>query len=1046
MASASDTSTSQQGQFVRLDFDHAGRGIPPLDQDVLCAVALDGDEALSELYRFDVEAVIDRGRDRDQFEYDVEDQDGQHATKRGLDFEDVIGRPLTITLKSNTPDAPRLIHGVVSEIEDVGQDERFDRFKLRVVPALWTATLNRRFMVFVDKTIKEVIEHYRKLYTDLDFDLSQLGDTYPKHALRVQFDESDCDFLRRILDEEGIYFSFRHTKGRHTIVFADDSRLAREPIDAPYALQTHGAISSWRRSRRLRPTKVRLGDHCTAHEPEQAHEATRALSFAPEDRLGIGEYREYPASIGSRVGSEALLGGNGAVASAVQIGESLSVRRLEEARRDASLASATSDLALVAAGSHVTMNGHPHADGSYFVTRVEHQVRQGEYHGISLGKGQEKTGYSNRFTCQSTEQAFRPTRRQHRRRPRGPLTATVIGTQGAEIDTNILGEVKVAFLGAEYPGDEPTSTWVPVRHEWSGHHYGLFTLPRIGQRVMVDFINGEMERPVVVGSLWDTRQEPPLDLSVPANRNKFVLKSKTVQGDEHDNFNGLLLNDDKGKESASLRAQNELFLASKNECTIAATSTVRSYAGASSVNVVGGFPMQTYTIKDNATGTETGSSSSGTNGRSDQQANGSSSAASPQSREVTRSTPSSNSSAPLSNRWGEVEMKVQDSLGLPFGSRTNMTGGFNTDSTMGWYTSANMGGHELFVIEPLYLGELLGVRSAKVLNVSRGVNPFGTSQFTMGSRSTFHFGPTDTIVRHNGSTFEYHSHRRAVPTVWSNIYAMTRSLSLLMPWIPMGYDIGVNPIADVVKYAAIPLDIVAGIFETKWAKANVALSATKRSIAIAKAYLKRAQSLAVASPWNAELQNAAKSAKEVLEQLVEDEKEMEKSTDLGSGLHKYLDGTFETAAERVVLSAHDGRNAKMGDILLHATKTAFVTAPTIVEDGNLIVNGDDKVEITTSSTGALTFGARKGLNPERPASLKIDQFRASLHHGKEVIIDTGVSSNRSTITLTGPSIKIQVGTSTISISKQNITMKAVNINLEALAAINLKSPQTNVTM
>ena len=469
-----------------------------------------------------------------------------------VDVDGLVGEPAA--LFALAPDgSARALHGMVARAkawdEGPGVDGR--RVRLTVVPRLARLSKVVRSRIFQDATVPEIVakvldegkvEHRRAL-----------SGKYERRTYCVQYRESDLDFVSRLLEEEGIFYFFEHRADGHAMVLGDAPSAHPElPGAGRLAFRERSrmagdaeCVDSFSATRELRTGSVTLRDF---DETRPAVDLTvEASAGGGEDDL---ELYDFPAGF-----RDATAGG---VRARV---------RLEAERVRAMQYAATSPCSAVAPGYRFDLADHPQSElnGSFVVLSVEHR---GHQHGRLALVGEPtaatRESYRNRLVCLAEDVPFRPQQRTRRPVVGGTQTAVVVGPPGEEIHTDVLGRVKVQFhWDREGKRDDRSSCWIRVSQAWAGPGWGALYLPRIGQEVVVEFMEGDPDQPVITGAVYNGANPPPVDL--PGEKTRSTLRSSSSPGGE--GSNELRFEDAKGQEEVFLHAQKDLNVVVENDAS-----------------------------------------------------------------------------------------------------------------------------------------------------------------------------------------------------------------------------------------------------------------------------------------------------------------------------------------------------------------------------------------------------------------------------------------------------------------------------------------------
>lgn len=521
----------------------------PLGPDLLLISSFEGTEAISRLFRYEISAVSE--------------------TPGAVEFHKLLGQPLSIRLRQ-TDGSQRFFNGICSRISEGGHDERFTSYQLEMVPALWFLTKRVQSRIFQNKSVKDVIA---EVLSGLDYTITLEREPKPRDYI-VQYEESDFDFISRLMEEEGIFYFFKHEGMDHTLIVADapsahpdvpgNPTFRFDPaVDAAHA---GDYVFQWEKSHELTSGRFVTRDHSfemTGKTPEDHSQLPDEVRFGTRPhRVGVEgherlEVYDFPGDF-ARQQDAYSPGGDprgGHEGRADEEGKHRAALHAERTISGALAARGASRLRNLASGFGFTLSGHPKDDGHYILTEVHH-----------IGRFEMETGgggtefYENTFTCVPSEVRYRPQRKTRRPRIAGPQTATVTAPAGHEIYTDALGRVKVRFhwdRGDQAPPDSPDSTcWVRVAQMWAGSNWGSVFIPRVGMEVVVLFEQGDPDRPIIVGCLYNDKNLPPFPLPGQKNISGIVTDSTIGGGGQ----NVLTFDDTKGKEKIHIHAEHDQLL------------------------------------------------------------------------------------------------------------------------------------------------------------------------------------------------------------------------------------------------------------------------------------------------------------------------------------------------------------------------------------------------------------------------------------------------------------------------------------------------------
>jgi type VI secretion system secreted protein VgrG len=469
------------------------------------------------------------------------------AAEDEIGLEDMVGRPACLTAALG--DSERRFHGIVRTFRQTGASGRFFLYQARVVPALWMLALERDCRIFQDQTTEQIV---REVLTESGITADQFAFRLHSRGYRprtycVQYRETDLNFVSRLLEEEGIFYFFEHERNTHRLVFGDgpvnyrpipgEAKLLFNPTAAMVAEEE--AVYAMALSQRLLPGKVTLRDF---NFEKPSLDLTAAETAAKERER---ELYDYPG----------IFEDEGA-------GQRLAQIRLQQAVAFREQAEGESYCPRLAPGFTFTLHGHEleRFNREFVVTEVVHTGAQPQVlEELGGGSG---SRYANRFVAIPAAVAFRPEPMAAKPLVDGVQTAIVTGPAGEEIYTDAHGRVKVQFHWDRRGGrDEKSSCWIRVSHAWAGAGWGAIYLPRIGQEVVVDFLEGDPDRPIIVGRVYHGENRPPYEL--PAEKTKSTLKSDSTPGGG--GSNELRFEDAKGAEEIYLHGQKDWTIAIEND-------------------------------------------------------------------------------------------------------------------------------------------------------------------------------------------------------------------------------------------------------------------------------------------------------------------------------------------------------------------------------------------------------------------------------------------------------------------------------------------------
>ncbi len=530
------------------------------------------------------------------FEYHLE----VASTELDIKAKDVLGKKLTV--KILLPDETlRYFNGHVTSWSFQGV--RNDRviYHLILHPWLWLLNFTSDCRIFNQKSVPEIAQLIFRKYVEAEFDAKPLMAEYPSYEYLVQYRESDFNLICRLLQQEGIYFFFRHEAEKHTLVLAD-------------GLPAHSAVPGYETIPYRPPTTNAREleehfDHCAFGQSIQTR-SFRSLDYnfkdvrgnmlafdeiPSQDRYSIGETFDYPGRYVEQ-----------------SRGQTLASVRLEELHEPSQAIEVEGNPLGLGVGNLFTLANPPWADQpiDFLVTSAHYELQVPEE--SSTGHDSIEEPYRARYTLQPKSVQFRPARVATKPAILGPQTAIVVGIKKTadpdpeEIETDQYGRVRVRFhwerIGDRHPNirgekaasgtedevskEEDNTCYVRVAQMWAGNRWGSIHIPRIGQEVVVEFLEGDPDRPLITGSVYNNVNMPPYTL--PDNKTQSGIKSRSSKGGTSQNFNEIRFEDLKGKEELHIQAEKDMStLVKHDQSTSVGANRSVSVGGNHSVSVTG---------------------------------------------------------------------------------------------------------------------------------------------------------------------------------------------------------------------------------------------------------------------------------------------------------------------------------------------------------------------------------------------------------------------------------------------------------------------------
>jgi type VI secretion system secreted protein VgrG len=502
----------------------------------------------------------------------------------------LIGQTVSVSIDlSPQSAAPRYFHAHVIHFQREGKLGNYYAYSAHLAPWLWLLSYAADCRIFQNVSIPDIVMAVFRQHAIADFDDSRLTGTYAKLDYVTQYDETDLAFVSRLMEDAGIYYYFEHHKDKHTLVLADSysahhKATGYEEIPLLETTvrggRTTDYLDRWSRWNELRPGAVVLTDY-DFEKPRVPLEAQR-VAPNPHAKADFEVY-QYPGNYDER-----------------SIGEDICRRRLDEFNANYEKMGGSGNVRGLGVGNLFDLVVPPPgaSQHEYLVDFASYDLRVGGYE--TKASANADNVFFVHFTVLDSKRQFRPERRFKPKKMPGPQTATVVGKSGEEIWTDKYGRVKVQFhWDRKGKNDENSSCWIRVAQVWAGKQWGAMHIPRIGQEVIVEYLDGDPDRPLITGRLYNADNMPPYDL--PANQTQSGIKSRSSKGGTANNFNEIRFEDLKGKEELHIQAErDESTLVKRNQSTSVGADRSVSVGGNHTVSVTG---TQTTTITKKETQT-----------------------------------------------------------------------------------------------------------------------------------------------------------------------------------------------------------------------------------------------------------------------------------------------------------------------------------------------------------------------------------------------------------------------------------------------------------
>ncbi len=492
--------------------------ITPLGVDVLLIHSFTFHEQLGQMFSLELEVL---------------------STDIAIEFEDLLGQ--NITARMDMPKKiVRFLNGQITDISQVEHTRGFATYHLTVSPWLWFLTRTSDCRIFQHKTVPDIISSVFDQHGYTDYKKRLVGE-YREWEYCVQYRETDFNFVSRLMEQEGIYYFFEHENGKHTMILCD-APSAHKPIPnyetIPFyppddtVVRNEDYINSWSINKGIQSGAYALEDY--NFKKPMADLSAQSIKTEGHDADDF-EIFDYPGEY-----TESKEGNNYAKI------------RLQELHTEYETKQASSDTRGLFAGGLFSLEKFHRKDQNreYLVTSVTHMAQQD----LFTSGDQEGNIYHNSFVAIKSDCKFRSPRATPKPTIQGLQTATVVGKSGEEIDTDKYGRVKCQFRWDRYSkADENSSCWIRVAQAWAGNQWGTIYIPRIGQEVIVEFLEGDPDKPLITGQVYNEDNKPPYDL--PAKKNISGIKTRSTKGGG--GFNEMTMDDTKGKEQIFIHAEKQ---------------------------------------------------------------------------------------------------------------------------------------------------------------------------------------------------------------------------------------------------------------------------------------------------------------------------------------------------------------------------------------------------------------------------------------------------------------------------------------------------------
>ncbi|MFJ9993947.1 type VI secretion system tip protein VgrG [Pseudomonas putida] len=521
----------------------------PLGPNVLILSEMGGSEELGRLFDYELQLTSD---------------------DPAIDLNQLLGKPMSLSLQLSGM-ASRHFHGIVARCSQSVDRGQFASYRVTLRPWLWLLTRTSDCRIFQHLSAPQII---KQVFRDLGFSDFEdaLSRSYREREYCVQYRETSFDFVSRLMEEEGIYYFFRHEEQRHVLVLADAYGAHQKapgyesvpfyPPDGQHRERDH--INDWHLAQEVQSGSMELNDY--DFQRPSARIDVRSAMPRPHQ---AGDYPlyDYPGAYEQ-----------------TQDGEHYARTRLESLQSLHERVELRGNARGLGSGHLFSLSGFSRQDQNreYLIVAARYYVVQER---LETGGGSGSAQFESNLSCIDAQQSYRPVSSTLRPLVKGPQTAVVVGPSGEEIWTDQYGRVKVHFHWDRHDqSNENSSCWIRVSQATAGKNWGSIQVPRIGQEVIVSFLEGDPDRPIITGRVYNAEQAVPYDL--PGSATQSGMKSRSSKGGSPANFNEIRMEDKRGQEQLYMHAERNMDTVVEQNETLS--------VGASRVQTVG--MLETITI------------------------------------------------------------------------------------------------------------------------------------------------------------------------------------------------------------------------------------------------------------------------------------------------------------------------------------------------------------------------------------------------------------------------------------------------------------------
>ncbi|PYB82393.1 MULTISPECIES: type VI secretion system Vgr family protein [Pseudomonas] len=493
----------------------------PLGPDKLILAEMGGSEELGRLFDYELQLTSD---------------------DPAIDLNQLLGKPMSLSVQQSLGTS-RHFHGIVARCSQSVDQGQFASYRVTLRPWLWLLTRTSDCRIFQHLSAPQII---KQVFRDLGFSDFEdlLSRNYREREYCVQYRETSFDFVSRLMEEEGIYYFFRHEQERHVLVLADAYGAHQKapgyetvpyyPPDGQHRERDH--INDWHLAQEVQPGSLELNDY--DFQRPSARIDVRSAMPRPHQ---AGDYPlyDYPGAYEQ-----------------TQDGEHYARTRLESLQSLHERVELRGNARGLGSGHLFSLSNFSRQDQNreYLIVAARYYVHQER---LESGGGSGAAQFESNLSCIDAQQSYRPVSSSLRPIVKGPQTAVVVGPAGEEIWTDQYGRVKVHFHWDRHDqSNENSSCWIRVSQATAGKNWGSIQVPRIGQEVIVSFLEGDPDRPIITGRVYNAEQTVPYDL--PGGATQSGMKSRSSKGGSPANFNEIRMEDKKGAEQLYMHAERNM--------------------------------------------------------------------------------------------------------------------------------------------------------------------------------------------------------------------------------------------------------------------------------------------------------------------------------------------------------------------------------------------------------------------------------------------------------------------------------------------------------